>query len=45
MVAHLVVWRSFLQTLLHSWKHEMWLPCFPLGSQPCKPLPWLRTQG
>jgi hypothetical protein len=35
---------SFLHTLLHSQKHEMWLPCFPLGPQPCKPLFWSRAQ-
>jgi len=30
---HLGVWGSFLQTLLHSREHEMWLPGFTFGSQ------------
>jgi hypothetical protein len=30
---------SFPRILLHSRKHEMWLPGFPLGSHSCKPLP------
>jgi hypothetical protein len=30
---------SFPHTLLHSQEHEMWLPGFPLGLQPCKNLP------
>jgi len=34
---------SFPHTLLHSREHEMWPPGFPLGPQPCKPLPWLRA--
>jgi hypothetical protein len=28
-----------------SQEHEMWLPGFTLGSQLCKPLPWLWAQG
>jgi hypothetical protein len=28
---------SFPHTLWHSWEHEMWLPSFPLGLQPCNP--------
>jgi hypothetical protein len=36
---------SFLHVILHSWKHEMWLLGFLLGSQLCKPFPWSRTQG
>jgi hypothetical protein len=36
---------SFSHTLLHSREHEMWLPGFPLGPQPCKPLLWSRAQG
>jgi hypothetical protein len=28
---------SFLQTFLHFQEHEVWLPCFLLGPQPCKP--------
>jgi hypothetical protein len=31
---------SFPHTLLHSREHKMWLPGFPLGPQPYKPLPW-----
>ncbi len=36
---------SFLHTFWHSREHEMWLLGFPLSPQPCKPLPWSRTQG
>ncbi len=28
-----------------SREHEVWLPSFPLGLQPCKPLLWSRAQG
>jgi hypothetical protein len=40
-------WRgegSFPHIFLHSWEHLAWLLGFPLGPQPYKPLPWLRTQ-
>jgi hypothetical protein len=36
---------SFYHTLLHSWERKMWLSDFPLGPQPCKPLPWSQAQG
>jgi hypothetical protein len=36
---------SFLHTLLHSQKHEMWLSSFTLGLHLCKSLPWSRAQG
>ncbi len=42
---HLGMWGSFLHTLLHFQKHEMWLPSFTLGPHLCKPLPWLQAQG
>ncbi len=32
---------SFPHILLHSSKHEMWLPCFTFGLHLCKPLFWL----
>jgi len=35
----------FPHILLHSWEHAACLPGFPLGLQPCNPLPWLRAQG
>ncbi len=36
---------SFPHTFLHFWEHEMWLPGFPVGPQPCKPLLWSQAQG
>jgi hypothetical protein len=36
--AHLRMWGSFLHTFLHSWEHEMWLPCSLLAhtfTSPC----------
>jgi hypothetical protein len=35
----------FPHTLLHSREHAAWLPSFPLGPQPCNPLPWSQAQG
>jgi hypothetical protein len=35
----------FLHTLLHFRGHEVWLPGFPLGSQPCKPKAKVATKA
>jgi hypothetical protein len=45
MGVHLGVWGFIPSHSLHSREHVMWLPGFPFGPQPCKPLPWSRAQG
>jgi hypothetical protein len=36
---------SYLHTLLHSQKHEMWFLGFFLGPHLCKPLPWSQASS
>jgi hypothetical protein len=43
--AHLGVWGFIPSHCPALPKHEMWLPGFYFGPQPCKPLPWLQAQG
>jgi hypothetical protein len=45
MGVHLGVWRFIRSHSLHSWEHVMWLLGLPVGSQPCKPLPWSQAQS
>jgi len=41
---HLRVWRFIPSHFLALPEHEMWLPGFSLGSQPCKPSLWSWAQ-
>jgi len=43
--ALLEVWGFIPSHFLTLLEHVVWLPSFPLGPQPCKPLPWSQAQG